>query len=102
MDKKDNLGLVPTFAVHPGSILRSELEERQIKVRDFAKKTKVKYSFLCDFLNGKQHLDEKFADKLDKALGIDSDFWLRVQYRYFDNCAKILLKESSHDFQLHY
>jgi addiction module HigA family antidote len=68
--------------LHPGEILADELEARNLKKIDFAKKLGVTPGNLSELLSGKRHVSALTALKLEKLLGISAEYWLRVQMAY--------------------
>lgn len=74
--------LVPARAIHPGEILREELQERGITQKDFAKQIDVQASHLNDFIKGRRNLNEDLAMKLEKQLGIPFKTWMSLQNGY--------------------
>lgn len=74
--------LVPFKAVPPGLTLKSELEERNIKQKDFAKQIGMQPSHLSELIKGKRAINAEIADKLATALGIPARFWLNMQCGY--------------------
>ena len=68
--------------VHPGSILNEELKERHLTQKAFAEQIGMQPSHLCELLNGKLNMTMAIADKLDEALGIDSQSWMNLQTQY--------------------
>lgn len=77
-----NERLVPYRAIHPGEILGEELKERGIKQKDFAKSIGVQPSHLNDFIKGRRNLTTDFAMKLEKALEIPYDTWMKLHDGY--------------------
>lgn len=69
-------------ALHPGEVVEMELLARGIKKIDFASLLAIKPGHLSELLVGKRHLSALMALKLEKLLGIDAEFWLRVQSGY--------------------
>lgn len=65
--------------LHPGEVLTLELEARQIKKADFAVQLGIKPSQLSELLHGKRHVSAQMALRLESLLGIDAEFWMRVQ-----------------------
>ena len=63
-----NNRLVPVRAIHPGEILREELQERGIKQKDFAKQIGVQATHLNAFIHGKRNLNDDLAMKLESHL----------------------------------
>lgn len=74
--------IAPAKAVHPGEILREELRERGIKQKDFARMAGVQPTHLCEFVKGKRNLNEDWAARFEKALGIPYGFWMNLQSEY--------------------
>lgn len=74
--------LVPARAIHPGEILRVELQERGIKQKDFAQVIGVQSIHLNKFIKGKCNLNEDLAMKLEKYLGIPFKTWTNLQKGY--------------------
>jgi antitoxin HigA-1 len=68
--------------LHPGEILADELVAREISQKDFSKLIKLQAPHLNDLLKGKRHFSARIALKLEKQLGIDADYWLRVQIAF--------------------
>jgi HTH-type transcriptional regulator/antitoxin HigA len=79
--------------LHPGEILGSELEAREITQKDFAKQLGIQAPHLNDLIKGKRHVSATLAVKIEKALGIDAAFWLRVQVAYDLAVARRELEE---------
>ena len=78
----DNKLLKTDVALHPGEILADELSAREILKKDFAATINLQPTHLSDLLKGKRHVSAKLALQLEKQLGIDAGFWLRVQVTY--------------------
>lgn len=68
--------------LHPGEVVADELEARNILKKDFAALIGLQPSHLSDLLKGNRHVSAKLALQLEKHLGIDAAFWLRVQMAY--------------------
>ena len=70
---------------HPGELIKEELECRNIKQKDFAKKFELSYTALNEILNAKRPVTTEFALLLEAALGINADLLCedanRVQFR---------------------
>lgn len=74
--------LVPVRAIHPGEILRAELQERGIKQKDFAQTIGVQATHLNEFIKGKRNLNEDLAMKLESQLGIPFKTWMSLHNGY--------------------
>jgi len=81
IDKKGN-EIHSKVNLHPGEILRDELDERALRKIDFAKALGVTPGNLSELLKGKRHISALTAIKLEKLLGISAEYWLRVQMYY--------------------
>lgn len=81
MAKRNNIppALKP---VHPGEILREELKERKLTQKAFAEQIGMRPSHLNELIKGKTSMTIAIADKLQEALGIDSQSWISLQTQY--------------------
>ena len=68
--------LEPFEPTHPGELLKEEIECRGI------------YTALNEVLNGKRPITTEYALLIEAALGIESDFWLKMQMDYDLQTAK--------------
>ena len=78
--------------LHPGEVLGEELEARDILQKDFAKLLDLRPSHLNELIKGKRHVSALIALKLEKHLGIDAGFWMRLQVDYDLKQARKQLK----------
>lgn len=91
METRNNIR--PYKAVHPGSILKEELEARGIKQKDFALLLGMKPSNLNAIISGKRNITKSIAQKIAEQLtGITADFWLRVQKGYNESIKETSIK----------
>lgn len=74
--------IIPAYATHPGSVLKSELRARGIKQKDFAQAIGMPAPNLSELIKGKRHVTEAVAIKLEEALGIPFLTWMNLQSRY--------------------
>ncbi|MBO7482185.1 MAG: HigA family addiction module antidote protein [Bacteroidales bacterium] len=81
--------VVPFMAVAPGVTIKEELEARNIKQKDFAKKINMQAPHLSELLKGKRPISTNVADALERELGISAKFWLRLQAEYDYDCEAI-------------
>ncbi|MBP5457378.1 MAG: HigA family addiction module antidote protein [Paludibacteraceae bacterium] len=88
-----NNKLVPARAIHPGEILREELQERGIKQKDFAQMIGVQSTHLNEFIKGKRNLNEDLAMKLEKQLGIPFKTWMNLHNGYVYDCKVLEERE---------
>ena len=92
---KDGRELETDISVHPGNLLKKELVARGLKKKDFAEQLDIHASQLSDLLNGKRHVNAMLALKLERLLGIKSDFWLRLQNSYDLDMARMKMPEAA-------
>ena len=76
-----NLGF-PFCPVHPGELLKEELECRHISQRSFALKLGFPYTALNEILNGKRPVTTDFALFIEAALGIPAYLLVGMQTDY--------------------
>ncbi|MDR2824469.1 MAG: HigA family addiction module antidote protein [Prevotellaceae bacterium] len=74
--------LQPFFPVHPGEILKDEIEYRGISQKELAKQVSLPYTALNEVLNGKRPVTTEFALKMESALGVSPNLLLRMQTDY--------------------
>ena len=75
--------LHPSFAVHPGLWLRSEIVEPYgLSVTDTAAKLHVTRQAMSALLNGNAGLSAEMAIRFEKAFGVKADTMLRMQAAY--------------------
>jgi antitoxin HigA-1 len=79
---QDGRRLTSAILIHPGEILEDELEARELKKSAFAMDNRIYPSHLSDILKGRRNISAAIALKLEKALGIDAAFWMRLQVDY--------------------
>lgn len=88
-----NENQTPWIATHPGTILRYELEERNISQKDFAVMIGMQKSHLNELIKGKRPMTQAIADKIESALGISSVSLVNLQNQY-DYDMRIIEKKS--------
>lgn len=84
--------LIPAIATHPGIILADEMEANGYSQIDFAKLIDLKRSQLNEIIKGKRNINADLALLLEKALGVDADFWMEAQKNYDLDKARIEAK----------
>lgn len=70
--------LQPSTPIHPGEILKDELEARGISQRKFAAIIGVSYSVLNEVVNGKRPVTTEYALKIEAATGIPAHLWVNM------------------------
>lgn len=94
--------LVPARAIHPGEILREELQERGIKQKEFAQAIGVQATHLNEFIKGKRNLNEDLAMKLESQLGIPFKTWMSLHTGYMYECKVLDEKRKEEEHALQY
>lgn len=79
---KQGVPIKTDVILHPGEVLAMELEARGIKKADFAAQLGVKPSQLSELLHEKRHVSAQMALRLEALLGLDAEFWMRLQTAY--------------------
>jgi antitoxin HigA-1 len=79
---KDGKELQTDVLLHPGEVLRMEIEAREIKKTDLAEALSLKPGNLSELLQGKRHVSAVLALKLEAVFDISASFWLSVQTDY--------------------
>lgn len=74
--------------VHPGLVLKEEIEYRGISQKQLARQMSVSYTVLNEILNGKRPISTDYALYLEAALGIDAQLWIQMQADYNLQVAK--------------
>ena len=69
-------------AVHPGEILKEELEERGVSPASFARHIDVPGNRISQILAGKRAVTGDSALRFGHWFGMDPQFWLNLQAQY--------------------
>jgi len=95
-----NENITPFKAVHPGGILKEELEARGIKQKDFACQIGMQPTHLNALIKGKRNVSPDVADKLERELGIPASFWMSLQSSY-ELDRKVIAKRDKEEEEAH-
>lgn len=74
--------------VHPGEILRDELEALSMSARKFADHIRVPPNAVTAILNGQRGVTAQMALRLGQAFGTGPGYWMRLQDTYEEKCAR--------------
>lgn len=74
--------IIPGDIFHPGEYIKEELDARGLHQQDLADKIKVSKSEISLVIHGHRDINAKLAVLLEKALGIDAEFWMNLQVKY--------------------
>lgn len=80
--------LQPSVPIHPGEILKDELEARGLSQRKFANIIGVSYSVLNEVINGKRPVTTEYALKIEAATGTPAYIWVNMQAEYNMQAAR--------------
>lgn len=67
---------------HPGEFIKDELEARDMSQHDLCAKINLSKSEISLIINGHRNITAHIAVLLEKALGIDAEFWMTLQIKY--------------------
>lgn len=68
--------------VHPGDVIKEELQSRGISQKRFAEIIDVSYTMMNDILNGRRPVSTDFALLVEASTGISADMLVNMQTRY--------------------
>ena len=80
--------LKPSIPVHPGSILKDEIEYRGLSQKKLAMEMGISPSLLNELLNEKRAVTVEYALLFEATLGINADTLIRIQSDYNMQIAK--------------
>ncbi len=69
-------------SVHPGELLKEEVDERKLSQRKLAEQMGVSYKVLNDILNCRRPVTTQTAMLFEAALGISASLLMRMQLDY--------------------
>lgn len=68
--------------IHPGEILKDELDELEISGAELARQIKVPANRVSKIISGKRNITADTALRLGKWFGMSAAFWLNLQKSY--------------------
>lgn len=68
--------------IHPGEILRDDLEALGLSARRFAEHIRVPPNAITEILNGQRSITARMALRLGRAFGTDPRYWTNLQSIY--------------------
>ncbi len=96
-----NKTITPFEPTHPGELIQDEIEAREgLTQRKLAELMGVKPSFLNEVIKGKRPVTAETALKLETALGISAEYWMRFQMQYELDRARLKRKEQKHQLRV--
>jgi addiction module HigA family antidote len=79
--------------IHPGELLRDELEALSMSARKFAAHIHVPPNAVTGILNGDRGISAQMALRLGQAFGTGPGYWMRLQGMYEVKSARAELAE---------
>lgn len=80
--------LTPSYQMHPGTLLKEEIEYRGLSQRKVAAQMGVSYSVLNEILNGKRPVTTRYALLFEAALDVPADMFIGLQMDYDKHTAR--------------
>jgi len=74
--------IIPGDIFHPGEHIKDEIEARRLNQQYLAGKTGMSKSEISLLIHGHRNITPDIAVMLEKALGIDAEFWMNLQVKY--------------------
>lgn len=68
--------------IHPGVILKQEIEKRSITIREFAKQANISTGMVSDICNQKSGYTAKTALSLQRVTNIRAEKWMQMLEMY--------------------
>ncbi len=86
--------LIPATPIHPGEMIKDELQARGISQKKFAEIIGVSHTVLNEVLNGKRPVTTEYALKIEAATDIPAYIWINMQSAYNMQIARKDIKLS--------
>ena len=74
--------MASSLLIHPGEMIKDELEARGITQKELAQQMGVSYTVFNEIVNGKRPVTTEYALLLEASLGTSASIWLRLQADY--------------------
>lgn len=84
----------PFRAVHPAEIIKDELKARSMTQKELAERMGMQAPNITRLLKG-ENITTSIAHKLENALGIPADFWMRLQTQYDRDVKDIAVRDEN-------
>lgn len=89
MNTKYANDMMSSELIHPGEMIKDEIETRNLTQKELAQKMGVSYSVFNEILNGKRPVTTEYALMLEAVLGTKASIWLGLQADYNMQVAKM-------------
>ena len=90
----------PGNAIHPGEILKDEIDYLNLTQKEFAQKIGMQPNVISEIVNAKRSITPEIAIKIEAVLGINAEFWLRLQAGYEIDKIRIRLKNQTQNSKI--
>ncbi len=90
----------PGDAIHPGEILKDEIDYLNLTQKEFAQKIGMQPNVISEIVNAKRSITPEIAIKIEGVLGINAEFWLRMQAGYEIDKIRIRLKNQTQNSKI--
>lgn len=84
----------PFRAVHPAEIIKDEIKARAMTQKELAVRMGMQAPNVTRLLKG-ENITASIAQKLEDALGIPADFWMRLQTQYDRDVKDIAVRDEN-------
>lgn len=85
--------LKPNYAVHPGVLLKEELDALHLTQKAAAEKAGVSKTVINEVIKGKRGISAELAVKLESVVESPARFWLNAQSIYDEIMARVKLRQ---------
>ena len=68
--------------IHPGEILKDELDEIGISAAELARQLKVPENRMSEIMRGRRNITANTALRLGRWFGTSANFWMNLQKNY--------------------
>ena len=84
MRRETHNHLIPAMLIHPGEILKDELDARGMTQKELAEKTKRPQQTISLIITGRKGISEETAVDLEQAFNgeLSAEFWLSLDANY--------------------
>ena len=86
----------PNYAVHPGVLLKEELDALHLTQKAAAEKAGVSKTVINEVIKGKRGISAELAVKLESVVESPARFWLNAQSIYDEIMARVKLRQIEH------
>jgi addiction module HigA family antidote len=86
--KKKKTMMTSSMLIHPGEMIKDEIEARGLTQKELATQMGVSYTVFNEILNGKRPVTTEYALLLEAALGTNASIWIGLQADYNMQKAK--------------